>query len=116
MLQGALARPDLWQEYQLLDKLLYKNANQHHSSQHFHALQEVTAAPQMRCWLADPPPSSPLSCCSLSKVRRLLKLLKSMHLEQRASSFHAAFQAGKQRGSLPLGSVLMAQGYDGWLP
>ncbi|KAL4855851.1 hypothetical protein ACK3TF_003618 [Chlorella vulgaris] len=84
-LEGALARPDLWQEYQLLDKLLYKNANQHHGSQHFHALQEV---------------------------RRLLKLLKSMHLEQRASSFHAAFQAAKQRGSLPLGSVLMAQGGD----
>lgn len=40
-LQGALGRPDLWQELQLLDKLLYKNSNQHRSAQHYQRLQEV---------------------------------------------------------------------------
>lgn len=39
--QDALARPDLWQEVELLEKLLYKNSNQHRGSLHFQRLQEV---------------------------------------------------------------------------
>ena len=39
--QAALARPDLWREVTLLEKLLYKNANQHRGAQHFQRLQEV---------------------------------------------------------------------------
>ncbi|EFN52999.1 hypothetical protein CHLNCDRAFT_137446 [Chlorella variabilis] len=84
-LEGALARTDLWQELQLLGKLLYKNSHQHRGAQHFQRLQEI---------------------------RRLLSLLKGMQLERRAAAFHAAFQAARQRGKLPTGSVLMAYGAD----
>lgn len=41
LLQTALARRDLWLEAQLLEKLLYKNANQHRGAQHFQRLHEV---------------------------------------------------------------------------
>ena len=54
-LQGELARPDLWQEYLLLEKLLYKNANQHRGAQHFQRLQEVRW--RRRCCLL--PPAEP---------------------------------------------------------
>jgi hypothetical protein len=60
-LQGELARLDLWQEYLLLEKLLYKNTNQHRGAQHFQRLQEVRWRRRCRLPLpADPqalPPS-----------------------------------------------------------
>ncbi|KAL4437263.1 hypothetical protein ABPG75_004402 [Micractinium tetrahymenae] len=84
-LQAPLARPDLWLEAQLLEKLLYKNANQHRGAQHFQRLQEV---------------------------RRLLSLLRSQQLDRRVGALHEALAAAQQRGSLPRGSVLMAYGGD----
>ena len=40
----CLAAPELWREAALLDKIVYKNANQHASSRHFHRLLEVRQA------------------------------------------------------------------------
>ena len=42
VMQGSLTRPDLQREMKYLEKLLYKNRNQHRESQHFHRLQEVS--------------------------------------------------------------------------
>ena len=42
---SSLARTDLWQEALLLEKLLYKNSNQHHSSLHYQRLLEVGERP-----------------------------------------------------------------------
>ena len=39
--QGALARTDLARETALLERLLYKNKQQHRGSQHFRRLMEV---------------------------------------------------------------------------
>ncbi len=41
--QGALARKDLDAEAVLLERLLYKNKNQHRASQHFRRLLEARA-------------------------------------------------------------------------
>lgn len=41
LVQGSLARGDLWYEVALLKKLLYKAKNQHHGSKHFQRLTEV---------------------------------------------------------------------------
>ena len=41
LIQGVLARRDLWYEAALLKKLLYKSKNQHRSSKHFQYLSEV---------------------------------------------------------------------------
>jgi hypothetical protein len=119
-LQGSLARVDLWQELQLLEKLLYKNKNQHQGAQHFQRLQEVRfeppLVPPLHCPLETIYPflnaSKPLvqAPMLLVQVRRLLGLLRSMQLTKHVGDFHAAFQGAKQRGALPDGSVLMAYG------
>lgn len=107
MPQAALARPDLWQELALLEKLLYKNANQHRGARHFQGLQEVRAplaAPQRLlhrlAWPSSKPPPLPL------QVRRLLRLLQALQLGRRAAELHGALDGAKQRGSLPSGSLL----------
>ena len=41
-MQGSLTRPDLKREMKYLEKLLYKNRNQHRESQHFRRLQEAS--------------------------------------------------------------------------
>lgn len=43
-MQGLLAAPELWQDAALLEKLIYKNSNQHTSARYFHRLLEVTPA------------------------------------------------------------------------
>ena len=40
-MQGSLARPDLWYEAALLNRLMYKSKSQHHGSKHFKYLSEV---------------------------------------------------------------------------
>lgn len=60
-LQAALARPDLWQEAALLERLLYKNANQHRGAQHFQRLQEVRwCCLQGALVVATPAPACPV--------------------------------------------------------
>ena len=44
----ALARPDLWAEAALLERLLYKSRSQHRSSRHYARLLEVRARACMR--------------------------------------------------------------------
>ena len=39
----ALARPDLWAEAALLERLLYKSRSQHRSARHYARLLEVRA-------------------------------------------------------------------------
>jgi len=52
VMQGSLTRPDLQREMKYLEKLLYKNRNQHRESQHFHRLQEVSLSfPEFLSWL-----------------------------------------------------------------
>ena len=124
-LQGELARPDLWQECLLLEKLLYKNANQHRGAQHFQRLQEVRV--RRRCRLLSPakpqallpPPCPKLRPAYLKwlQVRRLLVLLKAMQLDRRVGALHDALQAGKQRcaslRSAATASVPLAYGWVG---
>ena len=43
-MQGSLTRPDLKREMKYLEKLLYKNKNQHRESQHFRRLREASLA------------------------------------------------------------------------
>ena len=53
-MQGSLTRPDLKREMKYLEKLLYKNRNQHRESQHFRRLEE--ASPSWQAWAC---PQSP---------------------------------------------------------
>ena len=124
--QPALARPDLWLEFQLLEKLLYKNANQHRSSLHYRRLQEVCSkgGEGGGNTFADLPPApasrprAPLghthqrtsALPSAWQVRRLLTLLRSMQLDRRVAVLHEALEGARRRGGLPAGSVLLAYG------
>lgn len=73
-LQGCLAAPDLWHDASLLEKLVYKNANQHASGHHMHRLLEV---------------------------RRLLRLLKALQLGALVGALHEQLAAARKQGSLP---------------
>lgn len=41
MLQASLQLPELWQEAAVLQRLTYKNKNQHRASKHLQAVQQV---------------------------------------------------------------------------